>query len=202
MRGPLRTGSVQHHVLFKVTPDATRRTKTAKCTKYQIFQLMLNGLKRCHALNAVQFGGDVSETHPDSVMNFHQISEICESNFHTPEVIGVPVGYVNRENFNLAFQIPPGEEFPLVNATWGCFLGGDLLFLLSMYGLNVKGLFPCPVSPLTWDDLSNVFWFPVEDKSQNCKMQDIMSNIFDFWKHSWSGGREQEPTNKTNVPQL
>ena len=108
--GPLRTGSVQHHVLFKVTPDATRRTKTAKCTKYQIFQLMLNGLKRCHALNAVQFGGDVSETHPDSVMNFHQISEICESNFYTPEVIGVPIGYVNRKNFNLAFQIPPGEE--------------------------------------------------------------------------------------------
>ena len=39
----------QHHLLFKVTPDGTRWTKGSKSTKFQISQLVISALRRCHA---------------------------------------------------------------------------------------------------------------------------------------------------------
>ena len=109
--------------------------------------------------------------------NFHHISSVCEENFHNPQVVNVPLGYINRENFNNCFRQLPSQEQEYVKATWGCYLGGDLLSLLGAYGLTTRSLMPCPVAPLTWDDMSNIFWFPCEKSEGGAKIKNVMLHL-------------------------
>ena len=91
VRSPVTNKQVDRHILFKVTPDGTRRTKRAKCTKFQISQLVVGALRRIHQLNLFQFGSDVGESHYDCIANFNHIGNICEANFYDPVVVPVPL---------------------------------------------------------------------------------------------------------------
>ena len=51
LRGPVRGKHVDYHILSKITPDATDRTKKSNATKFQIFQLTIRELSRMHCLN-------------------------------------------------------------------------------------------------------------------------------------------------------
>ena len=177
VRSPVTNKQVDRHILFKVTPDGTRRTKRAKCTKFQISQLVVGALRRIHQLNLFQFGSDVGESHYDCIANFNHIGNICEANFDDPVVVPVPLNFISRENFNVSFRFPPAPDSERAYVTWGCFLGGDLLSLLGVYGLNTRALMPCPVTPLTWDDMGNIFWFPYEETSGGHKIKEIMVHL-------------------------
>ena len=73
----LRMGFINVPVLllFKVTPDGTDRTKRAKCTKFQVFQLLIDAFSCMHCLNLFQFAGDVGEAHADCEFNASHIAE-------------------------------------------------------------------------------------------------------------------------------
>ena len=38
---------------------------------------------------------------------------------------------------------------------------------------------PCPLTPITWDRLGDVFWFPVEDKNKECKITQVYLHLFE-----------------------
>ena len=171
---------MDYHILFKITPDAPDRTKKSNATKFQIFQLAIRELSRMHCLNLFQFGGDVSEGHVDCDLNAQHISSVIETNFKAPVESKISVGYLNRENFESQFKNRPLHDFPLKFATWGAFLGADLLALFKVAGLGgPRAKMPCPLTPITWDRLGDVFWFPVEDKNKECKITQVYLHLFE-----------------------
>ena len=38
---------------------------------------------------------------------------------------------------------------------------------------------PCPLTPITWDRLGDVFWFPVEDKTKVYKITQVYLHLFE-----------------------
>ena len=118
LQGPVRDKHVDYHILSKITPDATDRTKKSNATKFQIFQLTIRELSRMHCLNLFQFGGDASEGHVDCDLNAQHITSVIEKNFKAPVVSKISVGYLNRENFESQFKNRPLHDFPLKFATW------------------------------------------------------------------------------------
>ena len=179
LRGPVRDRNIDYHILFKVTPDGTDRTKRAKCTKFQVFQLLIDALSRMHCLNLFQFAGDVGEAHVDCEFNASHIAEVLAQNLEEPVVTTVFIDFINRENFWNSFATNP-ENMETKTATFGAFVGCDLLALFKLFGLGgARSLMPDPSTPLTFDELSNVFWFPVEDPDNpDCEITQIYEHLF------------------------
>ena len=46
-----------------------------------------------------------------------------------------------------------------------------------MGGLQAK--MPCPLTPITWDRLGDVFWFSVEAKTKECKITQVYLHQFE-----------------------
>ena len=173
--GPERVRHTDYHILFRITLDGSDRTRKRKCTKVQIFQLAIRELSRMHCLNMFQYGGDVGEGHKDVETNLTHIAKYVENNLNTPDEFEIPVGYINRENFNDDFCENPSEDISRVTASWGAAVGGDLCAINGCFGLSgPRAKMMCSVSPLSWDDLSNPFWFPVVEEGDT----DIIRNTF------------------------
>ena len=201
LRGPVRDRNIDYHILFKVTPDGTDRTKRAKCTKFQVFQLLIDALSRMHCLNLFQFAGDVGEAHVDCEFNASHIAEVLAQNLEEVVVTTVFIDFINRENFWNSFATNP-ENMETKTATFGAFVGCDLLALFKLFGLGgARSLVPDPSTPLTFDELSNVFWFPVEDPdNSDCEITQIYEHLFQ--NVLGEGGGKQTEGLDTEIEQL